>query len=224
MKGHAMKTEEIEGGLREVLARRAAEVPGQAGDRLRKLNYRPRGSVRPMAAGAGLAVAALAAGGGAYLAEGTAGVSTPDRSSATAAQAAGASIQLDGYTFKLPVGFKATGQHCTAPGHGGTPVAGSARFAAGAAAHGGCVEVLLLTRPLPVPGDATPVKVGPYQGYLQASPSALRHPILRLAIYGKFPGTNSTSELIVSAKNLSESQVINIAARALSTTDGPPKP
>ncbi len=217
-----MKTDEIEGGLREALARRAAEVPAQSGDRLRQLNYRPRGSVRPTAIGAGLAVAALAAGGGAYLAGGAAGGSAPDRSSAAPAQPAGASIQLDGYTFKLPAGFRATSQHCATSARGTSATAASARFAAGAAAHGGCVEVLFLTRPLRVPGDATPVKVGPYQGYAQVSPSPSRHPILRLAVYGELLGTTGTSELIISAKNLSENQVINIAARALGT-DGPPK-
>lgn len=62
-----MTTDDIEVGLRDALAQKAAEVPAHAADRLKYLNYRPRTMRRSPAVAAGLAAAFLAASGG-YLA------------------------------------------------------------------------------------------------------------------------------------------------------------
>ncbi len=217
-----MKTDNIEGSLRQALAQRAAEIPVQAGDRLRQLDYRPRS--RPRLAGvlaAGVVVAALAAGGSAYLSG--AGQSRPHSPGGSVAPPAGATISLAGYTFKLPAGFRATDQKCPPPS-GGTagsaPAAGGTRFAAGAAAHGGCVEVLM-TSPAPQPsGD--PVQVGPYQGYV-VSVAASRQVTLQVEVPA-VPGdqqAQGSRDLVVSARNLSQNQVIEIAARALAVPYGP---
>jgi hypothetical protein len=53
-----MKTDAFEDDLRQALAQRAAEVPGEAVDRLRNRNYRPRSRNRVLVAGAGAVTAA----------------------------------------------------------------------------------------------------------------------------------------------------------------------
>jgi hypothetical protein len=53
-----MKTDAFEDDLRQALAQRAAEVPGEAVDRLRNGNYRPRSRNRVRVAGAGVVTAA----------------------------------------------------------------------------------------------------------------------------------------------------------------------
>lgn len=56
-----MKTDSFEADLRQALARGAAEVPGEAVERLQHRHYRPRARGRVRMAGAGLAGAAAAA-------------------------------------------------------------------------------------------------------------------------------------------------------------------
>jgi hypothetical protein len=53
-----MKTDAFEDDLRQALAQRAAEVPGEAVDRLRSRNYRPRSRNRVLVAGAVVVTAA----------------------------------------------------------------------------------------------------------------------------------------------------------------------
>jgi len=53
-----MKTDAFEDDLRQALAQRAAEVPGEAVDRLRNRKYRPRSRSRVLVAGAGVVTAA----------------------------------------------------------------------------------------------------------------------------------------------------------------------
>ena len=55
-----METGSFEADLRQALSRRAAEVPGEAIERLRHQHYRPRTAGRAKIAGAGLAGAAAA--------------------------------------------------------------------------------------------------------------------------------------------------------------------
>jgi hypothetical protein len=55
-----METDSFEADLRQALSRRAAEVPGEAIERLRHLHYRPRTAGRAKIVGAGLAGAAAA--------------------------------------------------------------------------------------------------------------------------------------------------------------------
>jgi len=52
-----MKTDAFEDDLRQALAQRAAEVPGEAVDRLRNRKYRPRSRSRVLVAGAGVVTA-----------------------------------------------------------------------------------------------------------------------------------------------------------------------
>jgi len=204
-----MNTDEIEGGLRDALASRAAEVPAQAGDRLRQHNYRPRtrGRRLPAVVGTGLALVALAAGGGAYLASGSPEANTHPARPPEAASAPpnAASIQLAGYTFTLPAGFKPTNKNCGTPP--GAPTSFDSRFAAGASADGGCflVSVVLLQQAT----DATPVQIGPYQGYVSSYP-AKRLVILTI---GQAPDRH----ISIVARGPTESQVI--ARDALSKPD-----
>ena len=53
-----MKTDAFEDDLRQALAQRAAEVPGEAVDRLRNRKYRPRSRSRVLVAGAGVVTGA----------------------------------------------------------------------------------------------------------------------------------------------------------------------
>jgi hypothetical protein len=211
---------DIEGSLRQALAQRAAEVPAQAGHRLRGLDYHPRCRSRSATAGvagAGLAVTALAVGGGAYLAGGGPAAAHP----ATAAARTGSVITLSDYTFKLPAGFKPTTRQCAPlpPGPAGaTTVPGNARFAAGAAAHGGCVEVLLADTAVQPPAGASPVQVGPYRGFTVSAPGSQQ-----VTLYVRVPTAQGDRELVVEARNLPESHVLQIAARALSVPYGPAK-
>ena len=55
-----METDSFEADLRQALSRRAAEVPGEAIERLRHQHYRPRTAGRAKIAGAGLAGAVAA--------------------------------------------------------------------------------------------------------------------------------------------------------------------
>ena len=55
-----METDSFEADLRQALSRRAAEVPGEAIERLRHQHYRPRTAGRAKIAGVGLAGAAAA--------------------------------------------------------------------------------------------------------------------------------------------------------------------
>jgi len=216
-----MVTDMFEADLREALARRAAEVPPQAGDRLRGGHYRPRGhSPAPVAAVGLAAAAAVLAAGGAYLAGATAG--GPGHALAVA-RLTGATIRLDGYQFTLPAGYKPTSAPCTAPvraGLNGTPVPASAAFAAGAAAHGGCVEAVLSGQDLTPPGWAVPVQVGDHQGYLMSQPREGR-----TVLYVDLSGAAGPRWLVITAKHLSQIQVVTIATRALTQpASQPPGP
>jgi hypothetical protein len=206
-----MKTDAFEADLHQTLARRAAEVPAAAGDRLRQHNYRPRGHSRVTVASTGLVIAALAASGGAYLAGVTTG--STGHVPAGAARLTGATIKLDGYQFALPAGFKATTTSCTPPARGGLEPARplSGKYAAGAAAQGGCVEAVLSAASLTPPSWASPVQVGHYQGFVMSQPA--EH---RIALYVDISSTQRYHWLVITAKNLSQAQVIAIAAKALS--------
>jgi hypothetical protein len=141
------------------LARRAAEVPAHAADRLKQLNYRPRTMRGQPAAAVGLAIAVLAAGGG-YLAS----------SLFTSVNVTPVSVA----DFRLPAGFTATGTQCAPlpPGAGAWHAThGEAGFAAGASVHGGCVEAALVAQAIRPPGSATPTPVGRYHGFMTAQAS-----------------------------------------------------
>jgi hypothetical protein len=205
-----VNTDAFETDLRQALARQAAAVPAAAGERVRQRNYRPRVHSRAAVAGAGLVIAALAASGGAYLAGVTTG--TTGGAPGATARLTGATITLDGYRFTLPAGFKATTTACTAPIRGG--LAPSARvgskFAAAASAHGGCVEAFLFAEQLTPPSSASAVQVGHHRGYVIAQPA--EH---RMALYVRISAASGGHWVVITAKDLSQAEVVTITARAL---------
>jgi hypothetical protein len=191
-----------------MLAVRAAEVPAETAERLRQLDYRPRVRSWVPAVTAGLAVMTLAVSGGAYVAATAAsGTGAPASHPAPARPA----IALDGYQFELPAGFKPADTRCTAPGRGGSPPAPAppGRFAAGARAHGGCMQVMLSAGHIALQRPAVPARVGPYSGFVAAQPA--EH---RVALYVEIPSAGRRW-LVITALRLSAAQVISIAARAV---------
>jgi hypothetical protein len=205
-----MKTDAFEAELRQALARRAAEVPPAAARRLRHRDYRPRHHNRAGVAAAGLVSAALAASGGAYLAGMTAGGAGHAHRSAGTPRLAHATVTLAGYRFTLPAGFKTTAAPCAVHVRGlhGAPAPGSRWFAAGAAAHLGCVEAVLTAATLTPPPEATPVHIGRYQGYLLDTPQPI-------TLYVRLPAAGHHRWLVIAAKHLSAAEVSQMAARAL---------
>jgi hypothetical protein len=204
-----VKSDAFETTLRQALARQAAAVPAAARDRVRQRNYRPRVHSRAAVATAGLVIAALAASGGAYLAGVTPGT---NGGAPGVTQLTGATITLDSYRFTLPAGFKATTAACTAPIRGGLTPSGTvgSKFAAGASAHGGCVEAALFAGKLTPPRSASTVQVGHHRCYLIAQPA--EH---RIALYVSVPAASGSHWVVITAKDLSQAQVVSIAARAL---------
>lgn len=201
-----MTTPAFEKDLREALARRAAEVPASAGDSLRQRSYRPRihSPMRAMAPVLGAAV--IAASAGAYLAGAVPG------GGPAVSPGPGTSIVLDGHRLTLPPGFKRSHRHCVAPRRGlpGVPVPASARFAAGATAHGGCVEALFTSVRVDPPASASRIRVDGDQGYLVA-PRQQR----RVALYVKLPGTGHYGWLVIAAYDLPSRDVVSMGDRTL---------
>jgi hypothetical protein len=196
-----MTTDDIEADLRDALAQKAAEVPAHAADRLKQLNYRPRTMRGQPAAVVGLATAVLAAGGG-YLAS---SLSTTSQNATPVSLAA----------FTLPAGFTATRMPCAPlpPGVGAQHAGhGEAGFAAGASAHGGCVEAALISQAVRPPSSATPTPVGRYQGFMTGQASDRT-----ITLYVEIPTAKGAQELVVVARNLSGNQVADIARRTLAT-------
>jgi hypothetical protein len=81
-----METDSFEADLRQALSRRAAEVPGEAIERLRHQHYRPRTAGRAKIAGVGLAGAAAAVLAITVVYPGSTPASTTASSSASSAQ------------------------------------------------------------------------------------------------------------------------------------------
>jgi hypothetical protein len=207
-----MRTDSFEVELRETLARRAAEVPAEASDRLRRNNYRPRSRSRAGVATAGLAAAALVASGGVYLAEATVGPVSHRHASTGTPALTGATVVLAGYRFNLPAGFKTTTPPCIGQIPGWpqwVQVSGNQRFAAGASAHAGCIAAVLSADNITPPQIAAPVRIGRYQGYLLAQP---RH---QITLYVDIYRSGKYHWLVIAANHLSFLQVSDIASRAL---------
>ena len=92
-----METDSFETDLRQALARRAAQVPGDAVERLQGQRYRPRTGGRARMAIAGLAgVAAVAAVAGIAISQPTSHQSSPKGSAPTAQLAAWTVTSQDG--------------------------------------------------------------------------------------------------------------------------------
>jgi hypothetical protein len=198
----------MEPEVRAALAGQASLAPADAAARLSRRDYHPRTRSAASIAAAGLvAVAAVATAS--FYATGHAQPRHPVPESQASAQ----TIRLDGYTFKLPKGFAKKGTSCALPppaGLTGTPAPNSAAYAAGATAHGGCVGLVLTRQQVTPPGSATPVQVGQNQGFLEADPATHS-----LTLFVSIPTSGSASWLVITATGLSESQVTNMAGRAL---------
>jgi hypothetical protein len=131
----------------------------------------------------------------------------------------GATIQLAGYRFKTPAGFKTSTSTCGAPAASpGKPTAVLNGFAAAASADGGCVEAAYLIAPSTqqgglIPKDAQSVDVGQYQGYYLAQSVDGRS-----ALYVGLPkagGTQNIVYLVLLARDLTEDQLIAVARSGL---------
>ena len=197
----------IEPEVRAALARQASLVRADSAARLGRRDYRPRTrSAAPIAAVGLLAVAAVS-----FFAAGHADQQHPGPGS----HASALTIRLDGYTFKLPKGFAKKRTSCVLPpppGLTGTAAPNSAAYAAGATAHGGCVGLVLTRQQVTPPRSATPVQVGQNQGFLEADPATHS-----LTLFVSIPTSGSASWLVITATGLSESQVTNMAGRALAS-------
>lgn len=84
----------------------------------------------------------------------------------------GPRIELAGYTFKSPAGFKLSDTACGGAPSGSSRAPGHNGFSAAASAAGGCLEAGYVAGGVwGPPADAAPVDVGKYQGYF-VSPDA----------------------------------------------------
>jgi hypothetical protein len=198
----------IESEVRAALAGQAARIPAGTAARLARRDYHPR--TRPAApiAAVGLATAAAVATGSFYAA-GLAQQHHPGPVTRAAAQ----TIRLDDYTFTLPKGFAKTGTPCwmpPPPGLTGTPDPRSAAYAGGAAAHKGCVALIITSQQVTPPASATPVPIGQHQGFLAGDPATRG-----LTLYVGIGPSGSAPWLVITATGLSAAQVTSMAGRAL---------
>ena len=141
----------------------------------------------------------------------------------------GARIEMAGYHFRTPAGFKATSD-TSCGGTGPNPQVNG--FTAAASAAGGCVAVDFrpgigaagASAPL-FGGPAVPVAVGSYPGYYQATH---RHPrgapewqTLFVAL-PRADGDSQTMYLVLFGQGLTEDQLIAVAGSGLSSVDFAP--
>jgi hypothetical protein len=131
----------------------------------------------------------------------------------------GATIQLSGYRFRTPAGFKSSTSTCGAPATAaGNPRTITNGFAAAASADGGCVEAAYLIAPSTaggsIPVDAQPVDVGQYQGYFVPQDSSGGS-----ALYVELPKAGGSSGnhvyLVLLSQGLTEDQLIAVAQSGL---------
>ena len=123
----------------------------------------------------------------------------------------GATIQLSGYHFKTPAGFKASTDSCV-PSTSSLQV-GANGFASAASAAGGCVEAFFLISPSgedPAP-NGDPVTVGSRQGYYVQPDSSGES-----RLYVQLPQPSDQSVyLLLFSHGLTEDQLIAVANSGL---------
>ena len=123
----------------------------------------------------------------------------------------GAKLELAGYRFKTPAGFKASSRSCIGTPSDLTPVLNG--FVAAASAEGGCVEAaseLIGGDSSTVPSGADPVGVGAYQGYLVTQDGSDES-----TLYVELP--HAGGDLVLLAKGLTRDQLIAVAESGLPT-------
>jgi hypothetical protein len=133
----------------------------------------------------------------------------------------GPTLRLANYSFKLPAGFVAVDNPCTAvtSSNDGDPIT-DGRAAASAA--GGCLEVAYGVGPgAAPPTDAQPVQIGSYQAFL--STNAATSETLYVAIPAA-AGGGDRYLVVLTAIDLSANQLIAIATTAFSSFPSSPTP
>lgn len=146
----------------------------------------------------GAAVAALAVGLGGHSTSSTATVGADNHVALT-----GPRIELAGYHFRTPAGFKDSNTPCT----GGA----TDRFSAAASADGGCVEAffMLNTGKYTIAPDAQPIQVAGRQGFLVTGSDSL-------TLYAPLPQLGDYSQyLMLVGKGLTADQLVAIAESGL---------
>jgi hypothetical protein len=127
----------------------------------------------------------------------------------------GARIQMAGYHFRTPAGFKATSD-TSCGGTGPNPQVNG--FAAAASAAGGCVGVSFLigTGPggLTATPEGQPVDVGSYQGYYNSQADS-GESTLYVELPKADPSANGPVYLALFAQDLTEAQLIAVAESGL---------
>ena len=175
-----------------------------SGDRFRP----PRRQLRRASLGAGLVLAATCA---------ALTFTVLDQSSPPALT--GVTIQVAGYHFKTPAGFKASSSGAChlliGPRMSNLPPSPNA-FTTAASADGGCIEVtgLILNPASQMLADAQPVDVGAYQGYL------IHGELLQLLVATTYDGIDTlggpdTQYLVLTTNNLTADQLVAIALSGL---------
>jgi hypothetical protein len=133
----------------------------------------------------------------------------------------GARIQLAGYRFRTPAGFKKSTTACASdPSAAHQPTAVLNGFAAAASADGGCVEAAYLIAPSNlgnqgnlIPSAAKSVDVGTYQGYY-VPPDSSGKSTLYVGL-PKAGGSQNIVYLVLLARELTEEQLIAVAVSGL---------
>lgn len=133
----------------------------------------------------------------------------------------GSRIQLAGYKFRTPAGFKPATKSCISGPVASKPRPSIDGFAAAASADGGCVELVYLVAAdwlqahglMPDAADA--VGVGRYQGYFVPPQTSGKESTL----YVNLPGADGKRVvfLVLLSKGLTEAQLIAVAESGLPT-------
>jgi hypothetical protein len=154
----------------------------------------------------------------------------------------GATIQLAGYRFRTPAGFKRSSTCDTSPSDSGPPPI--PRIATAASAEGGCVDggiAILVGTGGPgailahIPSYAEPVAVGSYHGYflshappdgcaVPAGTTTPCHVPVKMALYVNIPGAAGPRHLkyvVLYAQGLTEDQLIAVAQSGLPASPPP---
>lgn len=134
------------------------------------------------------------------------------RQGGNAVALSGAKLQLAGFHFRTPAGFKDSSSTCVAAQSSSGPVTATNGFAAAASADGGCIEAFFMIADsgakTPADEGATPVAVGSHNGYY-VPPNGSGESTL----YIQLPTLNGTRQyLMLAAENLTEGQLVAIAA------------
>jgi hypothetical protein len=134
----------------------------------------------------------------------------------------GSRIQLAGYKFRTPAGFKPATKSCISAPVASKPRPGIDGFAAAASADGGCVELVYLVAAdwlqahglMPDAADA--VDVGQYKGYFVPPQASGKR---QSTLYVNLPGADGRRVvfLVLLSKGLTEAQLIAVAESGLPT-------